>query len=68
MVKQCRATYVRLQQVVHGDLRQLFRLVELLKCLPELLIRDLPLTLLLVVQVQPAALQLLQVVLQSERG
>lgn len=59
-----RATHVRLQQVVHGALSQIFRLVKLLQSLSDLLVLDFTLTLLLVIVVQASALQLLQVILK----
>lgn len=60
-----RRTHVALQQVEHALLCDLFALVELLQRLFDLLLLDLPMTLLLVVEVQAAALHLLQVVLQD---
>lgn len=59
-----RVTHVRLQQVVHGALSQLFRLVELLQSLSDLLVMNFTLTLLLVIVVQASALQLLQMMLK----
>lgn len=50
---------------MHGALRQVFGLVELLQRLSDLLILDFTLTLLLVVIVQAPALQLLQMMLEG---
>lgn len=61
-------TYVGLQKVVHAGLRHLLGLLELLEGLAQLLVGDLALPLLLVVEVQATALQLLQVVLGARRG
>lgn len=58
--------YVTLQQVEHALLGNLLGVVELLQRLLELVLRHLPLTLLLVIKVQTATLQLLQVMLQRE--
>lgn len=58
-------THISFHQVVHAVLRNFLGLVELLQRLLNLLVRNLPLTLLLVVVVQTTALQLLQVVLQT---
>lgn len=58
--------YVTLQQVEHALLGNLFGVIELLQRLLELVLRHLPLTLLLVIKVQTATLQLLQVMLQRE--
>lgn len=63
-----RHTYVRLQEVVHAGLGHLLGLLELLHGLAQLLVRDPALPLLLVVEVQAAALQLLQVVLLGVWG
>lgn len=52
-------THICFQQVVHGALRHLFRLMELLQGLPDLFILDFTLAFLFVVIVQAAALQLL---------
>lgn len=58
--------YVVLQQVKHALLRDLFRLVEFLQRLFELVVRHFPLTLLLIIKVQTAAFHLLQMVLREE--
>lgn len=60
-----RVTHLRLQQVVHTALGQVFGLVELLQSLSDLLVRDSALTLLLVIVVQASALQLLQMMLKG---
>ena len=61
-------THISLQEVVHTGLCHLLGLLELLHGLAQLLIGDLALPLLLVVEVQAAALQLLQVVLRARTG
>lgn len=62
-----RRSYVALQQVEHALLGDLFALVELLQRLLDLVVLDLPLPLLLVVEVQTASLHLLQVMLRRRR-
>lgn len=52
-------SYVALQDVEHALLCNLFALVKLLQCLFDLVVLNLALTLLLVVEVQAAALHLL---------
>ena len=61
-------SYISLQQVVHAARCCLAGLLKLLHCLADLLIRDLPLALLLVVIVQAPALHLLQVMLPGYEG
>lgn len=61
-------THIGLQEVVHAGLGHLLGLLKLLQGLAQLLIGDPALSLLLVVEVQAAALQLLQVVLGWGRG
>lgn len=61
-------SYVTLQQVEHALLCDLFALVELLQRLLDLVVLDLPLPLLLVVEVQTAALHLLQMMLHRGRN
>lgn len=58
--------YVTFQQVEHALLSDIFGVVKLLQRLFELVLCHLPLTLLLVVKVQTATLQLLQVMLQRD--
>lgn len=58
--------YVTLQQVEHALLGNLLGVIELLQRLLQLILRHLPLTLFLVIKVQTATLQLLQVMLQQE--
>lgn len=58
--------YVTLQQVEHALLGDLFGVVELLQRLFQLVLCHFPLTLLLIIKVQTATLQLLQVMLQQE--
>lgn len=53
---------------MHGALSHLFGLVELLQGLSDLFVRNFPLTFLLIIVVQAAALQLLQVVLWAAKG
>lgn len=66
MFVKANGAHIALQQVEHALLGNLLGVVELLQRLFELVLRHLPLTLLLVVKVQTAALQLLQVVLQRD--
>lgn len=56
-------SHVSFQQVIHAVLGHVLRLVKLLQRLPNLIVGDLALALLLVVVIQAAAFQLLQVVL-----
>lgn len=62
-MKKQSSPHISLQQVVHARLCHLLGLVELLQGLSNLLVRDLALALFLVIVVQAAAFQLLQVVL-----
>lgn len=62
--KNC--SHVALEQVEHALLCDLFALVELLQRLFDLLVLDFALTFFLVVEVQTAALHLLQMVLQTK--
>jgi len=65
--KSSNCPYVALQKVKHALLCDLFALVELLQRLFDFIVLDFTLSLLLVVEVQTAALHLLQMMLHWRR-